>query len=169
MEYIPVPRYEPRVGGIWPFLGHERALQSQVIKQADVVMLMALLGDAVGPREVMLNNWNTYYPRCDHGSSLSPAMHARVAARLGLINDAYHMFQHAAAVDLEDNKGNIRDGIHGAASGGLWQAVVFGFCGLHLTPDGPAISPNLPEHWTRVRFNVVYRGQRYSVTAETRP
>jgi kojibiose phosphorylase len=169
MEYIPVPRYEPRVGGIWPFLGHERALQSQVIKQADVVMLMALLGDAVGPREVMLNNWNTYYPRCDHGSSLSPAMHARVAARLGLIDDAYHMFQHAAAIDLEDNKGNIRDGIHGAANGGLWQAVALGFCGLHLTPDGPAISPNLPPHWKRVRFNVVYRGQRYSFTAEARP
>jgi kojibiose phosphorylase len=166
MEYIPVPRYEPRVGGIWPFLGHERALQSQVIKQADVVMLMALLGDAVGSREVMHNNWNTYYPRCDHGSSLSPAMHAWVAARLGLKDEAYHMFEHAAAIDLEDNKGNVRDGIHGAASGGLWQAVVFGFCGLHLTPDGPALDPNLPPHWKRVSFNVVYQGKRYSLKAE---
>ncbi|GAB4528254.1 MAG: glycoside hydrolase family 65 protein [Anaerolineae bacterium] len=164
MEYIPVPKYEPRVGGIWGFLGHERALNSQVIKQADVVMLMALLGDAVGSPAVMRNNWDTYYPRCDHGSSLSPAMHAWVAARLGLKDEAYHLFEHAAAIDLEDNKGNVMDGIHGAASGGLWQAVAFGFCGLHLTENGPAVDPKLPEHWKQVRFSVVYRGQKYPFT-----
>lgn len=169
LEYIPVPRYEPRVGGIWGFLGHKRALNSQVIKQADVVMLMALLGDQVGSREVLLNNWNTYYPRTDHGSSLSPAIHAWVAARLGLIEDAYHMFQHAAAVDLEDNKGNVGDGIHGASNGGLWQAVVFGFCGLHLTDQGPKLDPKLPYHWKQVRFSVVYRGERLRFTASSGP
>jgi trehalose/maltose hydrolase-like predicted phosphorylase len=167
MEYIPVPKYEPRVGGIWGFLGHERALQSQVIKQADVVMLMALLGDAVGDRQVMLNNWQTYYPRCDHGSSLSPAMHAWVAARLGLIEDAYHMFEHAIAIDLEDNKGNVADGIHGASCGGVWQALVFGFCGLYLDAHGrPAINPHLPTHWKQVSFNVVYRGQTHHFVAQ---
>jgi trehalose/maltose hydrolase-like predicted phosphorylase len=162
LEYIPVPKYEPRVGGLWGVLGHERALQSQMIKQADVVMLIALLGDEVGSREVMLNNWNTYFPRCDHGSSLSPAIHAWVAARLGLIDEATHLFEHAAFIDLEDNKGNVADGIHGAACGGLWQAVVRGFCGLHIAPDGTVqIAPQLPPHWKRVRFNVTYRGQKY--------
>jgi trehalose/maltose hydrolase-like predicted phosphorylase len=160
LEYIPVPKYEPRVGGIWGFLGHERALQSQVLKQADIVMLMALLGDSLADHQVMLNNWHTYYPRSDHGSSLSPAIHAWVAARLGLMDEAYHMFEHAAAIDLEDNKGNVQDGIHGAANGGLWEAILFGFCGLHLTPDGPAIDPHLPPHWKSVTFNVVYRGER---------
>ncbi len=161
LEYVPVPHYEPRVGGVWPMLGHHRALQSQVIKQADVVMLMALLGDAVGPRQVMLNNWHTYYPRCDHGSSLSPATHAWVAARLGQADAAYHMFHHAAMIDLQDNKGNVRDGIHGAACGGLWQAIVFGFCGLHLDPDGqPALDPRLPAHWKQVSFHTYYRGQK---------
>ncbi|MEQ8671625.1 MAG: hypothetical protein RLP44_07430 [Aggregatilineales bacterium] len=166
MEYIPVQKYEPRVGGIWGFLGHERALESQVIKQADVVMLMALLGDEVGSPEVLLNNWETYYPRCDHGSSLSPAMHAWVAARLGLVDEAYSMFEHAAAIDLEDNKGNVSDGIHGAASGGLWQALVFGFCGLHLTDEGPKLDPKLPPHWKSIRFNVVYQGKPFTLIAE---
>jgi len=161
LEYVPVPNYEPRVGGVWPMLGHQRALESQVIKQADVVMLMALLGDAVGPRHVMLNNWKTYYPRCDHGSSLSPAIHAWVAARLGQDDDAYHMFQHAAMIDLQDNKGNVRDGIHGAACGGLWQAVVFGFCGLHLDSEGkPQLAPRLPAHWKQVSFIAYYQGER---------
>lgn len=159
LEYIPVPHYEPRVGGVWPMLGHHRALASQVIKQADVVMMMALLGEKTGSHQVMLNNWKTYYPRCDHGSSLSPSTHAWVAARLGQDDDAYHMFHHAAMIDLQDNKGNVRDGIHGAACGGLWQAVVFGFCGLHLAEDGqPKLAPRLPAHWKRVTFKAYYRG-----------
>ena len=162
LEYIPVHKYEPRVGGVWPMLGHTRALASQVIKQADIVMLMALLGDAVGSREVMLNNWHTYYPRTDHGSSLSPAMHAWVAARLGLDDDAYHMFQHAAWIDLKDNKGNVRDGIHAAACGGLWQAVVFGFCGLAEENGRLKLDPRLPQHWKQVTFSVIYRGQKHT-------
>lgn len=161
LEYIPVQDYEPRVGGVWPMLGHQRALQSQVIKQADVVMLMALIGHEVGSPQVMLNNWHTYYPRTDHGSSLSPAVHAWVAARLGLTDVAYHMFEHAVEIDLKDNKGNVADGIHGAACGGLWQAIVFGFCGLHIGENGPEVQPKLPPHWRRVSFNVYYRGQRY--------
>lgn len=164
MEYIPVPHYEPRVGGVWPMLGHHRALQSQVIKQADVVMMMALLGDQVGSREVMLNNWHTYYPRTDHGSSLSPAIHAWVAARLGLMEDAVYMFEHAAMIDLQDNKGNVRDGIHGAASGGLWQAVVFGFCGLTIDQGELKTDPKLPDHWKSVTFTVYYQGQRRQIT-----
>ena len=166
MEFIPVQKYEPRVGGIWGYLGHERALQSQVIKQADVVMLMALLGEQLASHDVLVNNWETYYPRCDHGSSLSPAMHAWVAARLGLTDVADHMFEHAYNIDLEDNKGNVPDGIHGAASGGLWQALVFGFCGLRLEDGQPVIDPKLPSHWKKVSFNVVYRGQKYPFVVE---
>ena len=161
LEYIPVSKYQPRVGGIWGLMGHERVLGSQVIKQADVVMLMALLGDEVGSREVMLNNFNTYYPRTDHGSSLSPAIHAWVAARLGLADIACEMFERAAAIDLEDRQGNVADGIHAASCGGLWQAIVFGFCGLRLTEDGPAVDPKLPAHWRRVSFSVTYRGQAH--------
>ena len=93
-------------------------------------------------------------------------MHAWVAARLGLIDTAHHLAEHAAAIDLGDNKGNVQDGIHGAACGGLWQAIVFGFCGLHLTADGPALNPHLPAHWRSIRFNVVYRGQKLHFTAQ---
>jgi kojibiose phosphorylase len=166
LEYIPVMKYEPRVGGIWGFLGHERALNSQVIKQADVVMLMALLGDNLSSPDIMLNNWKTYYPRCDHGSSLSQSTHAWLAARLNLVDDAYKLFAQAYNIDLEDNKGNVQDGIHGAASGGLWQALIFGFCGLKLSEEGPVVDPHLPDHWKKISFNVVYRGKKYPFVIE---
>jgi len=173
MEYIPVPHYEPRTTSVQAILGHARSIQTQVIKQADVVMLMALLGENVGApdgldvRQVMLNNWNTYYPRTDHGSSLSPAMHAWVGARLGLTEVAYDMFDHAVHIDLNDNKGNVRDGIHAAACGGVWQAVIFGFCGLSIDEAGDLqVDPHLPEHWRSVTFNVYYRGEQRTFTVK---
>ncbi len=165
MEYVPVPHYEPRTASVQAIIGHHRTIQTQVIKQADVVMLMALLGDVLAPHEVLINNWNTYFPRTDHGSSLSPAIHAWVAARLGLDEVAEEMFEHAAEIDLKDNKGNVKDGIHGAASGGLWQALVMGFCGLHLDESGePAVAPRLPAHWKSVGFNVYYHGEKRHFT-----
>lgn len=165
LEYIPVHKYEPRVGGLQNVLGLERSAKSQMIKQADVVMMMALLGDEAGSRQVMLNNWQTYYPRCDQGSSLSPSMHVWVASRLGLQDEATHLLEQAIAIDLEDNQGNVHDGIHGAASGGLWQAIVFGICGLHLADGTPTIDPHLPAHWESVTFTVMYRGKPFTFTA----
>jgi trehalose/maltose hydrolase-like predicted phosphorylase len=168
LEFVPVPLYEPRTASVQAILGHARSTQTQVIKQADVVMMMALLGSELGAsHEVMLNNWNTYYPRTDHGSSLSPSIHAWVAARLNLGKLAYELFQHGAEIDLKDNKGNVRDGIHGAACGGLIQSVLFGFCGLHIDNDGRlATDPHLPEHWKQVSFNVYYRGRKRSITVK---
>jgi kojibiose phosphorylase len=162
MEYIPVTHYRPRTTSVQAILGHARSIQTQVIKQADVVMLMALLGESLASHAVLLNNWHTYFPRTDHGSSLSPAIHAWVASRLGLIEEAYDQFYHAVHIDLHDNKGNVRDGIHAAACGGVFQAVLFGFCGLHIDAQGQLqVDPRLPEHWRRVQFRVNYRGQTH--------
>lgn len=161
MEFIPVPHYEPRTLSVQAILGHSRSIQTQVIKQADVVMLMALLGEELASMPVLLNNFNTYFPRTDHGSSLSPAIHAWVAARLGLADIAIDMFEHAGSIDLNDNKGNVRDGIHGAACGGTYQALVFGICGLKLDANGELTAdPQLPFHWKSVSFNVNHRGQK---------
>jgi len=102
----------------------------------------------------------------DHGSSLSPSIHALVAARLGLIEEAYDLFIYSATIDLDDHKGNVYDGIHAASCGGVWQAVIFGFCGLHLTPDGPRTQAHLPAHWRRVQFKVDYQGQQQTFTVE---
>ncbi len=151
--------YTPRTKNIDWMLGQERMQTTRVIKQADVIMLMAILGDQLGDHAFLMRNWEAYLPVVDHGSSLSPSIHAWVAARLGLIDDAYDLLMHSATIDLEDHKGNVHDGIHAASCGGVWQAVVFGFCGLELTDAGPVVNPRLPRHWRRVRFTVQYHGQ----------
>lgn len=153
--------YTPRVTNMDWILGHHETQSIRVIKQADVVMLIALLGDELGDHDFLKRNLDLYAQVVDHGSSLSPSTYAWVGARLGEIDYAYEQFLYAATIDLEDNKGNVRDGIHAACCGGVWQAVVFGFCGLTLTDSGPTVSPALPAHWRRVTFKVMYRGQQY--------
>lgn len=144
-------------------LGHSIAQETMVIKQADVVMLMALLGEEAGSYQDRIRNWEFYFPLVDHGSSLSPSTHAWVAARLGLTETAYRLFMYAASIDLEDAKGNVRDGIHAAAAGGLWEAVVLGFAGLRLEGTTFTVDPKLPEHWRSIRFRIWHRGQQHII------
>lgn len=141
-------------------LGIEGANASQVIKQADVIMLLCLLRDEYDAR-TWQTNWNTYMPITDHryGSSLGPSFHAWAACEMDRPDEGYDHFMLAARADLHDVRGNADDGIHGASAGGLWQAVVFGFAGLRLTDDGVTAQPRLPSHWQRLRFSVRYRGE----------
>ncbi|GAB4570360.1 MAG: glycoside hydrolase family 65 protein [Anaerolineae bacterium] len=164
LEHIDVQSYQPRVASLQAILGTRRVNASQIIKQADVVMLIALMQDAIGSPEMQRVNYDVYEPRCDHGSSLSAAMHSLVAARLGLVDEAYRYWMIAAGADLEDNKGNTADGIHAAAAGGLWQAVVLGFAGLKVEDGTPEVDPKLPAHWEELSFSVFVHGNRKVVT-----
>ncbi len=137
-----------------------------MIKQADVVMLVHLLW-ARFPPAVREANFRFYEPRTDHGSSLSPPVHAAVAARLGLAELAMRYFRQTAEIDLANNMGNAAGGVHVAALGGLWQAAVFGFAGLDLAADPPVLRPRLPPGWCHVAFAARWRGQRLDLVARS--
>lgn len=162
LERIDLAPYAGRTAPMDVLLEAERIRRSQVIKQADVVMLVHVLWDRLPPaaREA---NFRFYEPRTDHGSSLSPPVHAAVAARLGLLELAMRYFRQTAEIDLADYMGNAAGGVHAAALGGLWQAAVFGFAGLDLTADPPVLRPRLPLGWRRVAFAAHWRGRRLAL------
>lgn len=170
LQDIDLSAYEPRHQSMQAILGLEGVQRHQVLKQPDVLMLLYLLPDRFPPQALAVN-WAYYTPRTDHsfGSSLGPAIHAALAARLGRPEEAYEHFLRAALVDLEDLRGNTADGIHAASCGGVWQAVVFGFAGLRLTDSGWTVSPHLPARWRRVSFKFFYRGQLQEVTVAQEP
>jgi kojibiose phosphorylase len=143
-------------------LGRERTQRSQVIKQADVVMLLALLWDRFPPA-VRSENFRYYERICGHGSSLSPAIHSLVAARLGELQLAEGYFREAASIDLGDTMGNLSGGLHMAALGGLWQAVVFGYAGLSLAHEGLAFDPRLAKRWRSLSFPIEWRGSQLCI------
>ncbi|MDX2099905.1 MAG: beta-phosphoglucomutase [Leptolyngbyaceae cyanobacterium bins.59] len=170
LEDIDLNAYEPRTRSMQVILGIEGANQRQVLKQADVLMLLFLLREgafadrpAYYDRQTLQANWDYYVPRTDHtyGSSLGPPIHAILACELNQPEVAYEHFLRSALVDLADVRGNAAEGIHGASTGGVWQSVVFGFGGIHLTAEGPIASPKLPPNWTRLAFKLSWQGQVY--------
>ena len=143
-------------------LGPERTQRSQVIKQADVVALLALLPDAFAG-DTAARNFHYYEPRCGHGSSLSAALHGLVAARLGQSEMALGYFHQTAAIDLADTHVAIAGGVHIGAQGGLWMMTLFGFAGLALDDDGIALDPRLPPGWTSLAFPLQWRGRHIMI------
>ena len=164
LDDINLADYEPRHKSMQAILGIEGANKHQVLKQPDVLMLLYLMRESAEfpySRKNLEVNWNYYAPRTDitYGSSLAPAIHAILAADLGKTQKAYERFMQAAMVDLEDIRGNANEGIHGASTGGVWQAVVFGFGGIQFTNNQPVAHPHLPPGWTRLKFKLYWRGK----------
>jgi beta-phosphoglucomutase len=167
LQDIDLSKYEPRDRSVQAVLGIDETNQRQVLKQPDVLMLLYLMRDvqaAAYNHDVLQKNWDYYAPRTDstYGSSLTSAIHASLAANLGNAADAYQQLMQAAVTDLDDNRGNTRDGIHGASAGGVWQAVVFGFGGIQLQDSGPIATPHLPPTWTRLKFKLNWHGTWHS-------
>jgi trehalose/maltose hydrolase-like predicted phosphorylase len=158
LEHIDLAAYAGRSVPMDVVLGRDRVQASQIIKQADVVALLALL-PAEFPAGSGDTNFDFYEPRCSHGSSLSPAMHGIVAARLGKTDMALDYLRRASSIDLSDRCVAIDGGIHIAALGGIWQLVVFGFAGLTFNGDGVSVDPRPPAAWTRLTFPVQWRGR----------
>ncbi len=167
LEYIDLGTYQGRGVPMDVILGAARAQQSQVIKQADVVMLLALLPEEF-TRSVRAANYDFYEPRCGHGSSLSPGIHSLVAAQLGLSADAEKYLHQAASIDLNELTVSAAQGLHMAALGSLWMALVQGFAGVALRGEGVRLDPCLPDGWRSLTVPVRWHDAmlEYHVTGD---
>ena len=134
----------------------EELKKTKLIKQADVVLLLYILGDQFDLKTKRVN-YEYYEPRTLHLSSLSPAPYAIIASEIGKMDDAYKYFMMAAKMDLEDIRGDLDKGVHTGCIGGLWQVVVNGFAGVRLGRNELIINPRLPPHWRRLTFKLRYR------------
>ena len=157
LEPVDLAEYADRTVPMDVVIGRERTQRSQVIKQADVVALIALLPEEF-PERMAEINFRHYEPRCGHGSSLSAGMHALVAARLGDTELAIHYLRETAATDL-DLDPNSAGGVRIAGLGALWQAVILGFAGLDMMHDRLGLDPRLPPAWRSLSFRVCWRGR----------
>lgn len=134
----------------------------QLIKQADTVLLMFLLREAFDT-ETVRRTYQFHEVRTNHGSSLSACMHCIVASDAGHQEEAYRFFRESALMDINDLKGNTAGGVHSACLGGTWMAVVNGFAGMRDDSRGLRFSPGLPQKWTRLAFQLVWRKTRIGV------
>lgn len=163
LKELDVLKYRDTPGLLQRHHGWEEINQSQVIKQADVVMLLYLLRDHFTKEEKRVN-WDFYEPKTMHDSSLSAAIHSIVANDVDLAEEAYAYFKKASRIDLADNMGNTNAGLHSASMGGLWQAVVHGFGGVRVKDGELVVEPKLPQAWDSLSFKVSFQGRRFHVS-----
>ncbi|NWL89654.1 glycoside hydrolase family 65 protein [Paenibacillus sp. 79R4] len=172
LEDVTLEQLKSRVLNKHEYLGGGNGLATttQILKQADVVLMLHLLKDKFS-RAIKRSNWEYYEPRTEHGSSLSSCIYALVAADIGLSDWAYPYFKRTATIDLTgDSKQYVGDlyigGTHPAANGGAWMAAVLGFAGVRFDGEAVSIAPSLPEAWSSVSFPLRLRGASFTVTIE---
>jgi alpha,alpha-trehalose phosphorylase len=135
----------------------------QVIKQADVLLAMFLLGHEFS-LEARRRNFEFYDPLTTGDSSLSSCIEAIVALEIGEYDKAVEYARAALLMDLADVGGNVRDGCHIASMGGTWMVFAYGFGGLRDYDGKISFRPQrLPETQASLQFPVTWRGQLLGV------
>ena len=134
----------------------------QVIKQADLVLAMFLLGHEFAP-DLKQRNFAFYDPITTGDSSLSACIQSIMAAEVGEKDKALEYARVATVMDLGDVAGNVKDGCHIAAMGGVWMIFVYGFAGLRDYGGQLCFWPALPEVLHCIRFQLQYQGQTLEV------
>jgi alpha,alpha-trehalose phosphorylase len=133
-----------------------------VIKQADIVLAMFLLGDEFSTDQKK-RNFDFYDPLTTGDSSLSVSIQSIIASEIGYEEKAREYFRYAALMDYADVSGNVKDGLHIASMGGTWMAAIHGMAGFRDYDGRFSFSPRLPPGVRRMRFRLDLRGNQLEV------
>ncbi len=140
----------------------DRILRSCFIKQADVLQGIYFFQEDFDP-ETIRRNFRFYESRTLHESSLSPCVHAILAAKIGDMEKAYELYLRTARLDLDDYNREVEEGCHVTSMAGSWLSVVEGFGGMRVRDGILCFEPRLPQSWRSLTFRINYRGRVLSV------
>ena len=140
----------------------DRILRSCFIKQADVLQGMYFFEDQYD-LDTIRRNYDFYEPRTVHESSLSPCVHAIIAAKLGDEARAYEFYLRTSRLDLDDYNNDTEDGCHITSMAGTWMSVVEGFGGMRVRDGKLSFNPFLPGKWKSFSFHIGFRGSLLNI------
>ncbi len=138
----------------FPLLLHYHPLflyRHQVCKQADTV-LAHLLFEELTDEQAMARSYDYYEKITTHDSSLSACVFSIMAARLNEMEKAEEYFRRTAFLDIRNEHGNTKDGLHTANLGGAYLCIAAGFAGLRIKKEGLVLRPRIPAGWQGYRF-----------------
>jgi len=135
----------------------DRILRSCFIKQADVLQGIYLFEHEYDIGTIK-RNFDFYEPRTVHESSLSPCIHAILAAKIGNHAKAYEMYLRTSRLDLDNYNNDTKDGCHTTSMAGTWMAIVHGFGGMRVIDNKLILNPIIPNHWRLCSFKIMLRG-----------
>ncbi|MHC5216014.1 glycoside hydrolase family 65 protein [Enterococcus sp. LJL128] len=143
----------------------DKILRSCFIKQADVLQGIYFFGEDFSLEEKK-KNFDFYEPMTVHESSLSPSIHAVLAAELGMEEKAVEMYQRTARLDLDNYNNDTDDGLHITSMTGSWLAIVQGFAQMKTAGEQLSFAPFLPKNWTSYSFHISYRGRLLNIQVQ---
>jgi alpha,alpha-trehalose phosphorylase len=152
-------------GDKFPLLLHHHPLvinRHRVIKQADVVLALFLLGNEFSLEEKR-KNFYYYDPLTTGDSSLSVCIQAIVAVEFDDREKFLQYMRYALLMDLADVGGNVKDGCHIASMGGTWMALVYGGMGFRDFNGEFTFRPRQPRRQLTMRCRLTLRGMLLQV------
>lgn len=136
----------------------DKILRSCFIKQADVLQGIYFFNNQFTKAEKQ-RNFDFYEPMTVHESSLSPSVHAILAAELEMSEKAVELYARTARLDLDNYNNDTEDGLHITSMTGSWLTIVEGFAGMRTFADTLSFKPFVPADWDYYRFHINYRGR----------
>lgn len=164
IDYSKIPDDQFPVQKTWPYVD---LFRFDLIKQPDVLLFYFLFGSEF-ERDSLRRNFDYYEPRCSHESSLSPAIHSILAARLGETEKAFDYAHYASRLDLDDYQNNTHEGLHVTSMAGAWMNLVYGFGGLRSDGEKLSFDPVCPAQWKAFSFRL-YVSDRDIMTVRVEP
>jgi maltose phosphorylase len=140
----------------------DKILRSPFIKQSDVLQSIYFLNDRYSMEEKR-RNFDFYEPMTVHESSLSPSVHAVLAAELGKEEKAVELYARTARLDLDNYNNDTDDGLHITSMSGAWLAIVQGFAGMRVKEGVLHFKPFVPRNWQGYDFKINFRGSLLDV------
>jgi maltose phosphorylase len=150
-----IPEQERPINKHWSW---DRILRSVFIKQADVLQGLYFF-ENLFDIETIRENFEFYEPKTVHESSLSPCIHAVLAARLGMKAKSYEMYLRTSRLDLDDYNHEADEGLHITSMAGTWMSIVEGLAGVRVDHDRLIINPLIPDTWKSLSFQMPFRSQ----------
>ncbi len=157
LPHVELKTFPPEQIPLYKHWAYVKIFRHDIVKQPDVLNLMYFYGRDY-PRHEKLANYEFYEARTIHESSLSPSLHAILAAELGKLDEAYTFFSYGARMDLDNYNRNTEQGCHVTSAAGVWASMIFGFGGMRTDGEVLSFAPCLPARWRSYRFRVCYRG-----------
>jgi maltose phosphorylase len=154
-----IPMSQVPIYAHWAYI---KIFRYNMIKQPDFLNLPYFFSQDFTMEEKKAN-YEYYEARTSHESSLSPSLHAVLAAELGKKEEAYNFLAYASRLDLDNYNRNTEQGIHSSSAFGVWASVVSGFGGLRTDSDTLIFNPSIPKQWKAYRFKIAYHGSLLAV------
>jgi maltose phosphorylase len=157
-ELIPAKDLEKSQRPINQKWSWDQILRSCYIKQADVLQGMFFFENRFS-KEELERHFDFYEPLTVHESSLSPCVHAILAASIDRMPKAYEQYLRTARLDLDDYNHEVHEGCHTTSMAGTWMSIVQGFGGMRVWEDGKlTFNPQIPKEWKSYSFTINFRG-----------